>query len=129
MIPPIVPMSNNRTALTEYRRTAAAVSSPTDQRYPAPAIAAGLATGAAVGGGLALLGVFAPIAAALGVGAALLLGSSIKYTDQWEKAVVLRFGRYRGLRGPGLFSLVPVVDRLGYHLDHRGRPPACAAAA
>jgi regulator of protease activity HflC (stomatin/prohibitin superfamily) len=92
-----------------------------------PAIAAGLTGGLAVAGGLLLAGVLAPVAAAAAAGAALLVGSSIKYSDQWEKAVVLRFGRYRGLRGPGLFTVVPIIDRIGYHIDQRIRTTDFAA--
>jgi regulator of protease activity HflC (stomatin/prohibitin superfamily) len=44
---------------------------------------------------------------------------AIKIADQWEKAVVLRFGRYRGLKGPGLFWIVPIVDRISAWIDHR----------
>jgi regulator of protease activity HflC (stomatin/prohibitin superfamily) len=44
---------------------------------------------------------------------------SLKIADQWEKAVVLRFGRFRGLRGPGMFWIVPVVDRIPMWIDHR----------
>ncbi len=43
----------------------------------------------------------------------------LKVADQWEKAVVLRLGRYRGLRGPGMFAVVPVVDRIPAWIDHR----------
>src|SRR5690606_1990955 len=102
-------------------------SSPTDNRYPMVAVAAGLAGGAALGGGLLAAGVLAPVAAAVGAALALLVGSSIKYADQWEKAVVLRFGRFRGLRGPGLFTVVPIVDRIGYHIDQRIRTTDFAA--
>ncbi len=53
----------------------------------------------------------------------ILLGSYIlmglKVADQWEKAVVLRFGRFRGLRGPGIFWIIPVVDRIPMWIDHR----------
>lgn len=44
---------------------------------------------------------------------------AIKVADQWEKAVVLRFGRFIGLRGPGLFWIMPVVDRIPVWIDHR----------
>ena len=44
---------------------------------------------------------------------------ALKVADQWEKAVVLRFGRFRGLRGPGIFWIVPVVDRIPMWIDHR----------
>jgi regulator of protease activity HflC (stomatin/prohibitin superfamily) len=43
----------------------------------------------------------------------------LKVADQWEKAVVLRFGRFRGLRGPGMFWVVPIVDRIPAWIDHR----------
>ena len=36
---------------------------------------------------------------------------AIRMADQWEKVAVLRFGRYIGLRGPGLFHMIPIVDR------------------
>jgi regulator of protease activity HflC (stomatin/prohibitin superfamily) len=45
--------------------------------------------------------------------------NGLKIADQWEKAVVLRFGRFRGLRGPGLFWIVPIVDRAPMWIDHR----------
>ena len=44
---------------------------------------------------------------------------ALKVADQWEKAVVLRFGRFAGLRGPGLFWIVPVIDRIPIWIDHR----------
>ena len=57
--------------------------------------------------------------------AAVLLGFlpffAIKIANQWEKAVVLRFGKYRGLRGPGLFVLIPVVDAIAHFVDQRVR--------
>lgn len=39
-----------------------------------------------------------------------LLSLSPKVAQQWERAVVLRLGRYIGLRGPGLFWVIPLVD-------------------
>jgi regulator of protease activity HflC (stomatin/prohibitin superfamily) len=44
---------------------------------------------------------------------------ALKIADQWEKAVVLRMGKFRGLRGPGLFWIVPVVDSIAAWIDHR----------
>ena len=107
--------------------------SPNDTRYPVPAVVAGLVGGGAVFGAAALAGavLFGPlalaVAAPLGAIAALLVGASIKYTDQWEKAVVLRLWRYRGLRGPGFFGVVPLLDRVGYHIDERIRTTAFGA--
>jgi len=46
---------------------------------------------------------------------------AIKIANQWERAVVLRFGRYRGLHGPGLFWIVPVADRIAHFVDQRVR--------
>jgi len=51
--------------------------------------------------------------------AGLYLLFALKVADQWEKAVVLRLGRFRGLRGPGTFWIVPVVDRVSAWIDHR----------
>jgi len=46
---------------------------------------------------------------------------AIRVADQWEKVAVLRLGRYRGLRGPGLFIIIPVVDSLSRYVDQRVR--------
>jgi regulator of protease activity HflC (stomatin/prohibitin superfamily) len=46
---------------------------------------------------------------------------SIKVADPWEKVAVLRRGRYIGLRGPGLFHIVPIMDRLSHRVDQRVR--------
>ena len=50
---------------------------------------------------------------------ALIISSAIKVADQWEKAVVLRLGRFHSLRGPGLFFIIPVVDLIPYWIDIR----------
>ena len=46
---------------------------------------------------------------------------AIKVADQWEKVAVLRFGRYTGLRGPGIFHIIPIVDQLSRVVDQRVR--------
>ena len=51
----------------------------------------------------------------------LLIGSSIKIADQWEKAVVLRMGKYSGLKGPGLFLIIPIIDQISTFIDQRVR--------
>lgn len=107
-----------------YKEPRMTTSSPNDTRYPVPAVLSGVVAGAAVTAGIfltplaALAGWLAPALGGL-VGA--IVGSSIKYADQWEKAVVLRLGRYQGLRGPGLFFVIPVLDRITYHIDQRIR--------
>ena len=46
---------------------------------------------------------------------------AIKVVRQWEKVAVLRFGRYLGLRGPGITIIIPVVDTLSLYVDQRVR--------
>ncbi len=50
---------------------------------------------------------------------ALIVSSAIKIADQWEKAVVLRLGRFQSLRGPGLFFIIPIIDTVPYWIDIR----------
>ncbi len=44
---------------------------------------------------------------------------AIKVARQWEKAVVLRLGHFSGLKGPGLFWIVPIIDSTPVWIDHR----------
>jgi regulator of protease activity HflC (stomatin/prohibitin superfamily) len=44
---------------------------------------------------------------------------SLKVASQWEKAIVLRLGKFMGLRGPGLFWIVPLIDTVPTWIDHR----------
>jgi len=46
---------------------------------------------------------------------------AIKVVRQWEKAIKLRFGRYVGLLGPGIFMIVPVIEALSQIVDQRVR--------
>jgi len=82
--------------------------------------------------GIAALGLCVALAAGAnayqqrGVAAVLILAGiyllvALKVVRQWEKVALLRFGRYRGLRGPGLFAIVPVVDTLSRYVDQRVR--------
>ncbi len=52
---------------------------------------------------------------------ALLIAASIKIASQWEKAVILRMGRFTGLKGPGLFLIIPIIDRVDSYVDQRVR--------
>jgi regulator of protease activity HflC (stomatin/prohibitin superfamily) len=67
----------------------------------------------------------APLIAGLAIGIYLLF--SIKIADQWEKVAVLRLGRFVGLRGPGMFHIVPIVDRLSRYVDQRVRVASVTA--
>ncbi|MFZ6001478.1 MAG: slipin family protein [Bacteroidota bacterium] len=53
--------------------------------------------------------------------ASFFISSSIHIADQWERAVVLRMGRYNGLKGPGLFFIVPIIDKVSDYVDQRVR--------
>lgn len=75
----------------------------------------------AISGGLYYLGyISAEIMVALII-VSVIVGSSIHIADQWEKAIVLRMGKYLGLRGPGLFFIIPIIDRVGNYIDQRVR--------
>ena len=74
--------------------------------------AAGFAAGTVLHSSLPLIG-------GLAIGVYLLF--SIKVVQQWQRVAILRFGRYRGLRGPGLFLIVPVMDTLSRFVDQRVR--------
>ena len=44
---------------------------------------------------------------------------ALQIASQWEKAVLLRMGKYRGLAGPGAFWIIPIVDTVANWIDHR----------
>lgn len=46
---------------------------------------------------------------------------AIKIVQQWERVALLRFGHYKGLRGPGIFLIIPIVDTLSRYVDQRIR--------
>ncbi len=53
--------------------------------------------------------------------AALIIAPSVQIAYQWERAVLLRFGRFRGVRKSGLFLIVPIVDKVAQFVDQRIR--------
>ena len=72
----------------------------------------------AIGGAVAaVMWNLIPLVAAAVIG--LLLAPAPKIAQQWERAIVLRFGRYIGLRGPGLFWIVPFIDKVSSVVDQR----------
>jgi len=78
-------------------------------------------------GTLATLMTLNPGGAIVGVLLGLLLAQSPKIARQWERAVVLRLGKFVGLRGPGLFWIVPFVDQISAWIDQRVITTAFAA--
>jgi regulator of protease activity HflC (stomatin/prohibitin superfamily) len=81
-----------------------------------------LAAGALTG---ALLNRASPIVIGAIVGVYLLF--AIKVVRQWEKVALLRLGRYVGLRGPGLFLIIPIVQTLSPYVDQRVRVASVSA--
>ena len=67
--------------------------------------------------GTYMTGAAVPVIAGLIAG--LVLMQAPRVAQQWERAVVLRLGRFIGLRGPGLFWVVPFVDRVPAWIDQR----------
>jgi regulator of protease activity HflC (stomatin/prohibitin superfamily) len=50
---------------------------------------------------------------------ALVVSLAIKVADQWERVVILRLGKFRSLKGPGLFFIIPIIDAIPYWIDTR----------
>ncbi len=78
-------------------------------------------------GAVATLLTLNPGGAIVGVLLGLLLAQSPKIARQWERAVVLRLGKFIGLRGPGLFWIIPFVDNISSWIDQRVITTAFAA--
>ena len=68
-----------------------------------------------------------PAPALLGMLLGAYLAFSIKVAEQWQRAAVLRLGKYIGLRGPGLFMIVPVIDSISLYVDQRVRVTGVSA--
>lgn len=60
-----------------------------------------------------------PVGAVVGIVLGWIFGQSPKIADQWERGVVLHLGKFAGLRGPGLFFVVPFIDRVSSWIDQR----------
>ena len=79
--------------------------------------------GAGIGIGVAMHGYVPEWACyttgALGLLVAVVISAALQIANQWDRAVVLRLGRFQALRGPGLFLIVPVVDTIVYWIDTR----------
>src|SRR5260370_42078584 len=78
-------------------------------------------------GALSTLMTLNPVGAIAGVLLGLFLAQAPKIARQWERAVVLRLGKYVGLRGPGLFWIIPFVDSISTWIDQRVITTAFAA--
>src|SRR5258708_22003299 len=48
-----------------------------------------------------------------------IVSAAMKVAAGWDRAVVLRVGRFRAMRGPGLFGIIPIIDTIPYWIDVR----------
>jgi regulator of protease activity HflC (stomatin/prohibitin superfamily) len=107
-------MSSSLTSLVQTPNNLPAQNIPHVNVVSAVAFLLPLALGA-----LATAMTFNPVGVIVGLLLGLLLAQSPKVARQWERAVVLRLGRYVGLRGPGLFLIIPFVDTVSTWIDQR----------
>ena len=105
---------SSMTSIVETSRNLPAASSP---RVNIVAVVAFLVP--LLLGGLTSWIMLTPFAGIVGLLLGLLLAQSPKIARQWDRAVVLRLGRYIGLRGPGLFWIIPFVDSISAWVDQR----------
>ena len=67
--------------------------------------------------------IFFPFLKALGIGIALVVGTlatmSIRIAPQWEKAIILRLGRFSRTAGPGPYFTIPVIEHTTAYVDQR----------
>jgi regulator of protease activity HflC (stomatin/prohibitin superfamily) len=82
-------------------------------------IAIGILLAAIVLGGVGFAATGNPISAGAMIIVGVVLMQSPRVAQQWERAVLLRLGRFVGLRGPGLFWVVPFIDSVSAWIDHR----------
>ena len=77
----------------------------------------------AVGIGIAYNGDYSEGSRLVVIGISFLIGLiisiSLRVADQWNRAVVLRLGRFQALKGPGLFFIIPIIDVIPYWIDIR----------
>jgi regulator of protease activity HflC (stomatin/prohibitin superfamily) len=72
-----------------------------------------------VGGILITAATQNPLWLFIGVIGGVVLSQSAKVAKQWERAVVLRLGKYTGLHGPGLFWITPFIETVSIYIDQR----------
>jgi regulator of protease activity HflC (stomatin/prohibitin superfamily) len=70
-------------------------------------------------GALVTLVLRSPVPVIIGVLVGIFAAMSPRVAQQWERAIVLRLGRYVGMRGPGLFWIFPFIDSVARLIDQR----------
>jgi regulator of protease activity HflC (stomatin/prohibitin superfamily) len=104
-------------AVTSVRRTQDSVAIAAVPGFNVVAVMILIGSGI-IGGAISLV-MRNPIPLIVFVVIGALLMPAPRIAQQWERAIVLRFGRYVGLRGPGLFWIIPFVDRVSSMIDQR----------
>ena len=107
-------MSSSETSLIQTRSNLPSANTPRLNVVSAIVFLAPLLLGA-----LASWMTFNPVGVIVGLVLGVLLAQSPRIARQWERAVVLRLGRYVGLKGPGLFWIIPFVDNISAWVDQR----------
>jgi len=59
------------------------------------------------------------VALAVTVIVAAIVARAVRVAAAWERVVVLRLGKFRALRGPGVFGIIPIIDTIPYWIDIR----------
>src|SRR5579864_4049801 len=78
-----------------------------------------------VGAGLGATGhLYSGVAVVL---VAIVIASALKMANTWQKFVILRAGKLRGVKGPGLFLIIPVIDHVVAVIDERIQTTAFSA--
>ncbi len=77
--------------------------------------------------GLYNLGFIDELALIAGILFFIIISASIHIANQWERAVVLRMGKFKGLKGPGPFMIIPIIDQISTFIDQRVRVSAFKA--
>ena len=80
-----------------------------------------------LGGALLTVAMHQPVPVIVGALLGVYLLFAIKVIRQWEKVALLRLGKYAGLRGPGLFHIVPIIETLSPFVDQRVRVASVTA--
>jgi len=81
----------------------------------------------AIGGALGAVGYLVPGIAFVLV--AIVIASALKMANTWQKFVILRAGQLRGVKGPGLFLIIPILDNVAAVIDERIQTTAFSAEA
>jgi regulator of protease activity HflC (stomatin/prohibitin superfamily) len=84
-------------------------------------VAVALCVFGVVAGAVTAASIHSPLPLAAGALLGVYLLFAVKVVRQWEKVALLRLGKYVGLRGPGVFHIIPVIETISPFVDQRVR--------